>query len=109
MFCKDTNYKKLIQSSRWGKVRNKYIKSHPTCECCGRLATEVHHRIPLMRYRNDPLRMEMLAFDEDNLISVCHDCHEKLHIELGKNKNKREHSKQLHEEQVKTFWDNYLR
>ena len=94
----DTAYKKLIQSSRWTKVRNIYIKEHPTCEICGKPAVCVHHREPLNRFRNDPIKMEIMCFSEDNLQSLCFDCHERVHRELGKNKNKKEHVKEYHKE-----------
>ena len=94
----DTAYKKLIQSSRWTKVRNIYIKEHPTCEICGKPAVCVHHREPVNRFRNDPIKMEIMCFSEDNLQSLCFDCHERVHRELGKNKNKKEHVKEYHKE-----------
>ena len=107
-YCQDTNYKKLIQSKRWMQVRNKFIREHPICERCGKLATEVHHRVPLNRFRNDPFKMEQMAFDEDNLQSLCHVCHRQAHVELDSYKNRRENSKAYHEEKLNTFRKNYF-
>ena len=107
-FCKDPNNVKLIKSSKWRKVRNEYLHEHPTCERCGKLATEVHHIKPLTRFKNDLPKMEQMAFDEDNLMAVCPSCHVKLHVELGKYKYNIEHSKNYHKEQVEDFFKNYF-
>ena len=105
-YVKDTYYKELIQSSRWRKIRNQYLKEHPVCERCGKLATEVHHIKNLMMFRDDPLRMEMMAFDEDNLQALCHDCHCQVHYEMGKNRNSKEHREEYHKERLDNFIKN---
>lgn len=86
----DKNYNKYIRSpehnkkygSQWRKIRNRYAKKHPLCERClkeGRLTpmSEVHHILPVKRGGSN---------DESNLMSLCHSCHEKIHIELGDRK-----------------------
>lgn len=105
-YSKDTQYKKIIQSTRWRKVRNNFLRKHPTCERCGKLATEVHHIKNLMMFRNDPLKMEMMAFDEENLQALCHDCHREVHYEMGKNRNKKEHAEAYHKEKLDNFLKN---
>ena len=105
-YSKDTNYKKLIQSKRWQAVRNAYIKAHPTCECCGKLATEVHHIVPLNKFRNDPLKMEMMAFDEENLQALCRECHRKKHVELESFRHRRENAEAYHKEKLDNFLKN---
>jgi 5-methylcytosine-specific restriction protein A len=107
-YSTDTLYKQLIQSKEWQRVRNRYIREHPTCEICGKLAVCVHHRKPLNWYRNNPDRMRQLCFDEDNLQALCFDCHERVHRELGKNKNKKEHAAAYHKEKLDNFFKEYL-
>ena len=55
-------------------VAVKYKKTHPSCELCGSTDhIEVHHLIPLMcGFGNFNLDVE------ENIIAVCHSCHEKL-------------------------------
>ena len=109
MFIKDTAYKRLIQSTRWQKLRNHYLQTHPICEECGKLATCVHHRQPLMKYRNDLAMMEKMCFNEDNLESVCDECHAKLHYQLGKFTHKQQDVKDLVAEKLKRFNDEYFK
>lgn len=64
---------------QWEKIRNRYIMQHPLCERClaeGRstLATIVHHKLPVRRGGTHA---------EDNLMSVCASCHNKIHSEMG--------------------------
>ena len=108
-FCKDKNYVKLIQSTRWRKVRSQYLKDHPTCECCHKyLATEVHHIVPLTKFKSDPAKMEQMAFDEENLMAVCSSCHVDLHVKLNKYKYNIENSQKYHKEQVESFFKEYF-
>jgi 5-methylcytosine-specific restriction protein A len=65
----------------WQRKRNWYIKHHPLCVKCGRIATDVDHIIPRVRGGTD---------DEDNLQSLCHACHSrKTAVEDGAFGNKR--------------------
>ena len=108
-FCKDANYVKLIQSTRWRKLRNQYLQDHPTCERChSHLASEVHHIVPLTKFKSDPAKMETMAFDEENLQALCHDCHIAVHIELQKYKYNIKNSQKYHKEQVDNFFKNYF-
>lgn len=85
---KNKQYRELINSTRWRKLRNAYITSHPLCERCaseGRVtaAEEVHHIAPIEFYHRDLAMMREKCFDPANLMSVCRTCHGKLHKELG--------------------------
>ncbi len=84
------NYNKQVRSKdhnkkygrEWRRIRNQYATAHPLCEEClkqGRLTPmeEVHHKLPVNRGGTN---------DWDNLESVCHSCHEKLHVLLGDRK-----------------------
>lgn len=67
--------------SRWNKIRNLYIKSHPLCEECLKenkttKGTIVHHKIPVSENEN-------LKYDLENLETVCASCHKKIHDKLG--------------------------
>lgn len=83
-YNKNEDYKRLINSgSKWKKIRDTKIKLNPLCECCGeKLAEEVHHILPLEDYSNDLETMEQLAYDINNLQSLCRECHYKIHREL---------------------------
>ena len=109
MFLRDTHYKTLIQSTRWRKLRNKYLQEHPQCELCGQLASEVHHREPLMKFRSNLQEMESMCFNPDNLIAVCHKCHIDLHKELGKYSHKKQDIKNLTKERVNRFNEEYFK
>lgn len=53
---------------RWSQFRRRYLREHPVCVMCGRLATEVDHIIP---FKGDKAKI----FDLDNLQPLCHECH----------------------------------
>ena len=62
----------------WKRIRDRYVLAHPLCEKCkaeGRLTPveEVHHIIPLNQGGSNK---------EENLMSVCHNCHMKIHGQL---------------------------
>ena len=66
-------------SKAWRKIRDRYITAHPLCERClteGRYipADLVHHKKPLS---------EGGSTDDNNLMSLCYSCHEKIHRERG--------------------------
>jgi len=85
---KNKNYNKLIHQNRWLQLRRHVLTAHPICQRCeaeGRLApaTEVHHIVPCETALGER-EMERLMFDPANLQALCHDCHVKTHIELGR-------------------------
>ena len=81
--AKDKDYRRLIHSNRWIKLRRAKLTACPLCEDCketGRItpATEVHHIKPV----EDALNLadkESLMFDIHNLRALCHDCHVAAH------------------------------
>lgn len=90
---------KLIQqhvysTTRWRHVRNSYFMQFPLCQKClaeGRTTAtqEIHHVIPLKTCNGDLNYLLQLAFDYDNLMSVCCQCHEDIHAEMrAKHKRK---------------------
>ena len=83
---RDVTYNKKLfqtvyQDQRWRSLRLIKIHDNPLCEVClkqGRvtIADEVHHIIPFF---NGVEVLEWLAYDYDNLLSVCCECHTRIH------------------------------
>ena len=63
--------KGLLQSLRFEK--GKLVKEDKVVP-----AVDVHHIISFMT-TNDPLKRKWLAFDSSNLMSLCKECHQKIH------------------------------
>jgi|WetSurMetagenome_2_1015567.scaffolds.fasta_scaffold323350_3 5-methylcytosine-specific restriction endonuclease McrA len=107
---KDAKYRSLINTSKWRKLRLVKLHEQPLCERCEELgkvtpATEVHHVIPVETAHNDK-EMEGLAYNINNLMSVCHSCHKAIHQELLS--HTKENIKKANERRVKRFIDRYL-
>ena len=63
----------------WKRIRDRYVSQHPLCEQCLehgilRPVEEVHHKIPLV---------EGGTHEENNLISLCKECHARIHAKRG--------------------------
>ena len=64
------------RSSKWRTVRKEYIKTHPTCEACGRKKkVEVHHIEPFHEHPE-------MELDHRNLIALCSHATE-CHFSIG--------------------------
>ena len=91
-------YRRIITGKRWQELRGmKLLKNEIDnggyCEQCvknyfvggprPRRATEVHHITPIesAHTRNE---MEALAYDDNNLLALCSECHHELHRQMGK-------------------------
>jgi len=73
---------KVYQSARWRKLRLAYIMTHPLCEKCHKvMATDVHHIISFV-YKPE-MERQILAYDWNNLCSLCATCHAQLHNGKG--------------------------
>lgn len=75
---------KIYQSPLWKRLRDSHLMEHPLCEVCeleGKitLAEHCHHLHTFMDGRNE-LEQKTLAFDPNNLCSVCSQCHNRLHL-----------------------------
>lgn len=86
--AKDNDYKRLIHTARWVKLRHEILTQHPTCERCtaeGHVtaATEVHHKRPV-EYGLNYDEKARLMFNPGNLMALCHECHVKIHTEMGR-------------------------
>lgn len=85
---KDKDYRRLINSTRWLRLRRDMLTAHPLCQKCEEQglitpATEVHHRRPV-EYGLNYAEKYRLMYDADNLMALCHDCHVKEHIAMGR-------------------------
>ncbi len=86
--AKDKDYIKLIHTPRWLRLRHDILTEHPLCERCEKegyvsSATEVHHCTPVeCGVCYDEKRR--LMYDPLNLMALCHDCHVKVHTEMGR-------------------------
>ena len=86
--AKDKDYRRLIHTAQWVRLRRTKLTAFPLCERCreeGRLApaTEVHHIRPV----EEGLTLrekEQLMFDPHNLRALCHERHVKTHTEMGR-------------------------
>lgn len=77
---------RFYNTTQWHNLRNYYIRNNPLCELClnnNKIvpATEVHHKRPFLTGKDDIDRWKLLL-DEDNLMSLCSDCHHKLHNQM---------------------------
>lgn len=107
---KDEQYRKVITSKEWRKLRAVKIANNPLCEDClindkTTPATEVHHIIPIQRAKSLK-EIKKLAYDYHNLRSLCEKCHQKTHDRLLSRGKKAQ--KEMRELERKRFIDNYL-
>ena len=63
----------IYASPLWKKVREGILmRDAYLCQRCGRLATEVHHKIHVTP---ETIGNAELMYGADNLVSLCHACH----------------------------------
>ena len=87
----------IYNSREWHELRTAKLRANPLCERCvaeGKAAgvpdgyitsaTCVHHRTPIETAKTKD-EMRRLAFDWNNLMSLCKSCHARIHKELGSN------------------------
>ena len=78
----------VYNTPRWKNLRTLKIQEQPLCEMClksGRVkpAEQVHHiKSPFVRGISAEEK-ERRAYDYDNLMSLCVDCHIKIHHPEG--------------------------
>lgn len=61
-----------LNSDEWKNLRNTILSAQPACQCCGNLATDVHHMV----YRN------IVDVKISDLLPVCRSCHNELHVAI---------------------------
>lgn len=79
-------YQDVYNTPRWLALRQSKLRDNPLCEACeseGRtkVADAVHHIIPF-DVTTDKYELDRLAYDYDNLMSICNECHAKIHQHL---------------------------
>ncbi|MBA7526583.1 hypothetical protein ES705_18745 [subsurface metagenome] len=79
----------IYNTVRWRKLRAWYLRENPLCEDCLEQdktvpAAEVHHEIPWQTGHTKEAKIR-LAFDSDNLISLCLECHHRKHPHSHRN------------------------
>lgn len=102
---RNKDYIKLINCHRWRKLRNEQLKRNPLCAICGDIATEVHHLKPI-ESEKEYNKMEALAYDINNLQSLCHKCHSNTHISMKK--QKRNQTKIINRNKLNDFFNRYF-
>lgn len=79
--------RKVYQSQRWRTLRLLKLSECPLCERCSKVgdvvpAIDVHHVVSFMS-TDDPVKRVALAYDYDNLMSLCKECHQYIHNSRG--------------------------
>lgn len=74
---------KIYRSAKWRRMSNAYLRSHPLCEMCRQCgvvtpAVDVHHIISFTQF--DGLKMLETAYNPNNLMALCKECHHKIHL-----------------------------
>ena len=72
----------IYQNKKWKDLRKEKLMKNPLCEMClqkGKTtpAIDVHHKDSFLNYEGNR-RLEV-AYNYDNLLSVCKECHAELH------------------------------
>lgn len=75
--------RKIYKSTRWRKLRALKIAEQPLCEMCLKegkttIAEDVHHIESFMSTDDKVLRLA-LAYDYENLMSICKTHHQMIH------------------------------
>lgn len=75
--------KEVYNTSKWRKLREAKLMQDPLCEMCLQneiitAGVDIHHIVSFVQV-SDPLRRKELAFDFNNLMTLCKVCHQKLH------------------------------
>ena len=64
--------KEKVRLAKYRKVRDKFMKENPKCQCnCGKDSTDLHHKM-------ENRRGEALA-DVNQFMAVCRSCHSAIH------------------------------
>ena len=82
-FIDKNKWRRFYGNKAWKQLRDDKLREQPLCERCleeGRIraATDVHHIIPFGLGIDEQQKWE-LFLDYTNLMSLCKQCHNKLH------------------------------
>lgn len=79
----------FYQLKEWGQLRKYKLMMNPICQHCNEaLATAVHHIHSFVDV-DDEVLQKQIFLDYDNLMSVCHQCHNEIHNEDLKRKKEK--------------------
>lgn len=72
---RNPKYMRFYKSKHWKMVSQKKLQDAAyRCECCGKIAVEVHHMTPIQTPEGWDRR-----YDEDGLLALCTKCHNRQH------------------------------
>ncbi|MCM1369840.1 MAG: HNH endonuclease [Candidatus Amulumruptor caecigallinarius] len=102
-----SEYHRMLNTPEWRRLRRGQLDKHPFCEDClaegiYTPAEEVHHVIPVESVA-DAESMRRVAFDRNNLVSLCVACHHKRHEALRS--HSREENERRSKERASMFWE----
>lgn len=88
-FLRQNKWSKFYQSRAWSDLRQAKLMQQPLCERCLEHdkiipATTVHHRVRFGQF-TDEQKQWYWFLNADNLVSLCNDCHNKIHAGLTAN------------------------
>lgn len=74
---------KIYNTPQWKNLRKIKLMNNPVCEMClneGKVTPtqEIHHIRPILTGQDESEMMD-IAYDYNNLISLCKECHHKIH------------------------------
>ena len=80
-------FQSIYNTRRWKQLRAAKVAENPLCEECEkagrvRVTDEVHHIVPL-DFSMNRFQLEVIAYDWDNLMSLCVECHKHKHMILS--------------------------
>lgn len=107
---KDVNYRRMIGSMRWLRLRKEKLKLNPLCQDCldsgiYTPAQEIHHVVPCESAKTIR-QMEELMFSIGNLRSLCHECHVLVHKKLAS--HSKDAQRRNTDERNKRFMDKFF-
>mgnify|MGYP002673798769 CR=1 FL=1 len=80
---RDKKYLRFYNSPEWRHLSNQYmVDVGYKCEMCHKIATEVHHVVPIQTEEGWLRRL-----DYTNLMALCVNCHNKKHCRFKTNKS----------------------
>lgn len=79
----------IYNTNKWKQLREWYIMNNPLCEKCQekgiiKSAEEIHHITPISKGK-DKLEMMDFAYNPNNLIALCKECHHNIHKQMSHN------------------------
>ena len=78
---------KLYQLKQWRDLSQYFRMMHPMCQICEKnVAEHVHHINSPFDYGLSEIEKLTRLLDLDNLMALCHECHNSIHQEKNQKK-----------------------